>query len=860
MNKTRYRKNFLAFSCITLGIFSAYPVLAKELFNSQFLENINSNSVADFSLLSKGDVDQLPGEYLVDIYVNEQSVAKQNIKFSTRENKASYSSDSVALEPCISYEQLQAYGVRVEAFPQLLAQYGKDPVQCKPFSAFEKIIPYASSHFDFNQQRLYLSFPQASLTNLAKGTIDPSMWDEGIPALLTNYSFTGSNSTNTGSHISDKSSDSYFLSLRSGLNVGAWRLRNYSTWNSSNGNNSWRNINTYLQRYITQLKSQIIMGDTYTPGDIFDSVQIRGAQIGTDDDMLADSLKGYAPVVRGIARTNATVTIKQNGYTVYQSYVAPGPFAITDLYPTAASGDLEVEIKESDGTIQNFIQPFASVPVLRRQGQIKYAFSAGQYRNGHSSQRPFITQGSLVWGILNSLTAYGGLQVAERYRSLVLGVGQNIGDFGAYSFDITTAHSEDVTRYGNGSTGQSYRLLYSKSFANTGTDFRLLGYRYSTEGFYTFQEAVERRYQDWDFADDSRYSYHRRYRLEGTLTQQLGKDLGSIYFSANRQDFWKGQGKQTRLQVGYNNNWGPLNYGVSYSRATYPNQRETDQIFSFNGSFPLSALLPNTWATYNMVSQRHGPTTHQAGISGTLLDDNNLSYSVQESYGSKGQGNGGGASLSYRGGYGNMNFGYNYSKDSRQLNYGVEGGVLIHGDGVTLSQPINETAILVKAVGAKNTNITSYTGVKTDWRGYAVLPFAQAYRFNHVELDTRTLGDNVELQESAKRVVPSKGAISKVEFITQVGYRALITLKHRNGTVIPFGASAQLVQNNEKVVNSSIVGEGGQLFISGLPESGKLEIKWGRQAAQSCFVNYQLPVKPSSKDTVGIIQTQAVCQ
>ncbi|MBO1929852.1 fimbria/pilus outer membrane usher protein [Providencia rettgeri] len=100
--------------------------------------------------------------------------------------------------------------------------------------------------------------------------------------------------------------------------MGAWRLRNYSTWNSSNGNNSWRNINTYLQRYIVQLKSQIIMGDTYTPGDIFDSVQIRGAQIGTDDDMLADSLKGYAPVVRGIARTNATVTIKQNGYTVYQ--------------------------------------------------------------------------------------------------------------------------------------------------------------------------------------------------------------------------------------------------------------------------------------------------------------------------------------------------------------------------------------------------------------------------------------------------------------------------------------------------------------------------------------------------------------
>ncbi|MEX9906218.1 FimD/PapC C-terminal domain-containing protein [Providencia rettgeri] len=118
----------------------------------------------------------------------------------------------------------------------------------------------------------------------------------------------------------------------------------------------------------------------------------------------------------------------------------------------------------------------------------------------------------------------------------------------------------------------------------------------------------------------------------------------------------------------------------------------------------------------------------------------------------------------------------------------------------------------------------------------------------------------MELQESAKSVVPSKGAISKVEFITQVGYRALITLKHKNGTVIPFGASAQLVQNNGKAMNSSIVGDGGQLFISGLPESGKLEVKWGRQAAQSCFVNYQLPVKSANKDAIGIIQTQAVCQ
>lgn len=57
---------------------------------------------------------------------------------------------------------------------------------------------------------------------------------------------------------------------------------------------------------------------------IFDSVSFRGVQLASDDNMLPDSLKGFAPVVRGIAKSNAQVTIKQNGYTIYQTYVSPG--------------------------------------------------------------------------------------------------------------------------------------------------------------------------------------------------------------------------------------------------------------------------------------------------------------------------------------------------------------------------------------------------------------------------------------------------------------------------------------------------------------------------------------------------------
>ena len=98
---------------------------------------------------------------------------------------------------------------------------------------------------------------------------------------------------------------------------------------------------------------------------VFDSVPFRGIQLSTDDDMYPESLRGYAPTVRGIARSHAQITIRQNGYIIYQTNVAAGPFEINDLYPTGSSGDLYITIKESDGSEQHQIVPFASLPILQ---------------------------------------------------------------------------------------------------------------------------------------------------------------------------------------------------------------------------------------------------------------------------------------------------------------------------------------------------------------------------------------------------------------------------------------------------------------------------------------------------------------
>lgn len=302
------------------------------------------------------------------------------------------------------------------------------------------------------------------------------------------------------------------MSLLSGLNYGPWRLRNNGAWNYSKGDGyhsqRWNNIGTWVQRAIIPLKSELVMGDSNTGNDVFDSVGFRGARLYSSDNMYPDSLQGYAPTVRGIARTAAKLTIRQNGYVIYQSYVSPGAFAITDLNPTSSSGDLEVTVDEKDGSQQRYTVPYSTVPLLQREGRVKYDLVAGDFRSGNSQQSsPFFFQGTVIAGLPAGLTAYGGTQLADRYRAVVVGAGRNLGDWGAVSVDVTHARSQladDSTHQ-----GQSLRFLYAKSLNNYGTNFQLLGYRYSTRGFYTLDDVAYRSMEGYDYEYDSDGRRHK---------------------------------------------------------------------------------------------------------------------------------------------------------------------------------------------------------------------------------------------------------------------------------------------------------------------------------------------------------------
>jgi len=858
-HKERCRTHVLhRFRYSALAVFVALTgtARAQDWFNPAFLA-ADGGEVADLSRFENG-AGQLPGMYRVDIWVNDEFVATNTLRFDTAKPGQAAGAgtpgcteksadDDTGLVPCLTVKWLKRLGVATASVESLKTM--KDDGLCVDF---ERLFPGASAYYDFASQRLTLTFPQAVIQNSAWGYIPPEEWDEGINAGLLDYTLTG----NRGSE-----GDNYYLNLTSGLNLGAWRLRNNSAWTYSDYSTGyrqqqWQNVATYAERTVIPLKSELVLGDSSSSGEIYDSLGFRGGRLYSSDPMYPDSQQGYAPTVRGIAAGRSRVTVRQSGYVIYQNIVQSGAFEITDLTASSSSGDLEVTVKNEAGAVQTYVVPYSTVPLLQREGRLKYDVVAGRYRSGLTGKgAPLFVQVTLARGLTGGATLYGGSQVAKRYSSAVAGAGMNLGTWGAVSADATTARSELAD--GSTHSGQSVRFLYAKSLNTLGTTFQLLGYRYSTRGFYTLDEAawdVMNGYQyEWKHDNDGRgphyepVSYHnlrssKKSRLQVSVSQQI-TDIGSLNLSATRQDYWNSTGSDNWYQVGFSSDWYGINYNLAYSLSRSIGMPGTDRMLSLNVSIPFGQWLGHNMAEHDWLNSMYataqasrdqdGATRMQTGVSGTLLAGNNLSYSVSQGHSS---GSSGSLNLSWQGEAGRASGGYSYSPGEHAWNWDLSGGMVAHANGLTFSQSLGDTNVLIKAPGAKGVRVENETGVSTDWRGYAVMPYATMYRRNRVALDVKSLDMHTDLDDTVRDVVPTQGAIVRAEYPTHVGLRAMFSLTH-GGRPVPFGT----VVTEKTSGATGIADDEGEAYMTGVPLKGDLEMVWGSGDEDKCTVPYAMP-------------------
>ncbi|MFN3071820.1 fimbria/pilus outer membrane usher protein [Serratia sp. J2] len=814
-------------------------------FDPSFL-NVDDTKSVDLSRFANGS-SALPGVYKTAVYVNNQPISNIDIEFKARADKSVY--------PCLTHDLIKNIAFNYEKLPKDFLHPAGSEEQCLDL---QHKLPEAQVNFDSSEQRLDILIPQVYMLSTARGTVSPELWDSGVPAFLLGYNVNGYTSKSHGTTF-----NSLFAGVNAGLNVGAWYLRHNGSYSQmNNGPSQYSNLNTYLQRDIPQIQGRMLLGQSNTTGQLFDTLPFSGIQLASDERMLPESLRGYAPDIRGIARTNARVTVRQGGQVLYETTVTPGEFLINDLYPTGYGGDLDVTVRESDGTVQTFKVPYASVAQLLRPGSYRYSVTAGEVRSDNLREKPALYQATYQLGLTNAITGYGGLQASQNYYALQLGtaVGTPIG---AIAFDVTQArthlgNSTDIDgqhQPGNSLSGQSYQVSYSKLISETNSNLSLAAYRFSTDGYMDFMTAMQTR--DAVAQGYSPDSVSRaKNRLTATASQGLPGDWGQLYVSGSLQNYWNKDGNDKQYQMGYNNRYKSLSYGFSVNRSfSSLGTAQTNYLLSFSLPLGRNDQTHTPQLRMDLSHDSTGRYGQQATISGTAGAENQLSYGVTAMNANQGVGSSGSVNGNYRTPATALSGTYSTGKGYQSASAGMNGTVVAHSGGVTFTPYTSDTFALVEAKGAEGANVSSYPGVKVDSRGYALVPYLNPYQMNDISIDPKGTAASVELDNSSQKVAPYSGAVVKVKYNTKQGTPILVDATYQ-GEPIPFGADVFDSKGNS--VGS--VGQGGQLYARVAKDKGQLKVKWGDGSEMQCAVNYLLMPTVKGQKQAQIQQFNSVCQ
>ncbi|SEW28533.1 fimbria/pilus outer membrane usher protein [Luteibacter sp. 329MFSha] len=829
------------------------PAAPQATFNSSFLHS--SGGAVDLSRFERGNV-TLAGTYRPTVHVNGQPLpGSRSIAFR-------HVANSESAQPCFDRNMLVGFGLDTEK----LRAATEDAPATRPLGDaaicgnLGSHIPGATVDFDESEQVLRITIPQAFMRSQARGYVDPEFWEQGENVALLNY-----NANTFQVRRDGQRSTRTYVGIQAGANLGGWRLRQLGSLSIQSGRSQWQNTQMYAQHDLTAARAQLTVGESYTSGDILDSVRIRGVSLVSDPRMLPASQRGYAPVIRGVAESNAQVTIRQNGYIIHSTSVAPGAFEIDDLYPTGFGSDLEVTITEADGRTKTILVPYTSVPQMLREGGSRFGVWAGQVDETSVSETPFIAQGTFQYGLTNTTTVYAGTTASNSYWSGLLGAAVNT-PIGAFALDVTGSRAafrrEGVRR------GASTRLRYTRSIASTGTNFGVAAQRFSTRDYLGVADAARVRSLLRQGYDTTGVGGERS-RFDANIGQTIG--TGRLSLAGSLVDYWGGRSRGVNYTLAYGNSWRSINYNVSVQRSRIGDlfgrddrrggrRPGTDTTVYLSLSVPLGTAVsaPNFGVTHNRGND--GDASTQATLNGRAGDHDDVSYTLAASRSESRRrptSHSGSASVGYRGFAGTYRAGASRSSGgSTQYSLSATGAVVAHRDGITLAQELGETNAIIHAPGAAGARIESHAGARIDRYGNAVVRSLMPYQLNTLSIDPIGASHDVELESTSESVAPRAGAFVRLEYNATVADSLLILATRPDGGPLPFGASVY----DDAGQPVGVVGQASRIFARGALAGRQLTVSWGDGESEGGSCRILVPTELEGLETKGMHRSiKAAC-
>jgi len=823
-----------AAGCVWVPALHAAGVAETVEFNADFLR-----SPVDVRMFAQGNP-VAPGRYRIDLYTNGEWRGRTEVRFELSDPA------SRVARPCYDLKLLETLGLDASQIADGMRQRLAGGAMC---ADLEQILPQANAIYDSGAQRLDVAAPQVILARSARGYVSPELWDEGVTAATLQYDYNAYRSESS----SYQSYTSQYLGLRGGLNVGPWRFRYRSTatWTSQD-KFRYQNSAIYAERALAGWRSKLTIGEASTNGQVFDSLGFRGVQLASDDRMYADSQRGFAPIVRGIANSNARVRVSQRGTQIYETTVPPGPFAIDDIYPNGSGGDLLVTVTEANGSEHSFTVTYASTAELLRPGMTRYSLTVGEYRSSQISEHPAMAMGTWRHGFSNMLTGYGGGIAARGYGAVAGGLAFNT-DIGALAADVTQSRTDDTA--GRTYNGQSLRLTYAKILPVLETNVTLASYRYSSSGYFDPADAFLMRSRSWHGGNAIE---RRRSRFLVNATQALPEGYGSFAVSASTQNYWARGGSDTEYILSYNNQFGRVSMGASAARSRNLMTGEWDNQIMLTLSMPLGGGGRTPQLTTAYMRNRDTQSL-QTSVAGSAGSDNQYRYNayaaVNDRYRSGGgRSSTGGVSGAWAAPYATVGASASAGAGYQQYGANVSGGIVAYGGGVALTPFLGETIGIVEADQAQGARVANYAGVRVDGDGLAVVPYLNPYRRNAVEIDPKGISTDVQLDSTSQHVAPTDGAVALLKFETETGYSILLSGRLSDGEPLPFAAGVYDAEGR----NIGYVAQGGQAILRASTLAGTMLVKWGEGPRQQCSIDYAFDSN-TAVDALGYRPLEARC-
>ena len=787
-----------------ISVGSGASVAADIQFNTDILD-LNDRTNIDLSQFSRSGF-ILPGIYPMSVEINAQGVSEQRVAFYPPDD------DPKGSEACLSPDLVALLGLKEDKIVGLTWWRGGE---CLNIGS----LPGMETRGDLSTSTLYIAVPQAYLQYTAKNWDPPSRWDEGVPGLLIDYNLTAQSIHDKRDSARNDISGNGSI----GANLGAWRLR--ADWQgrvdddevNSNQSMEWNRF--YAYRALPSLQARLTLGENYLYSDLFDSFRFTGASLQSDDSQLPPNLRGYAPEVIGVAKTNAKVIISQQGRVLYNALVAAGPFRIQDLNE-AVTGSLDVRVEEQDGSIHTFKVESANVPYLTRPGTVRYKLATGRPSRLRSAEGGNVFgTGEFSWGVSNGWSLYGGGITDNNYRALSLGVGRDLLAFGAVSLDATRAramlHEQTLS-------GTSYRLSYSKNFAEYDSQVTFAGYRFAEKDYLSMSEYLDaRNYTGPVGSSKSLYTV--------TFNKQF-RDTGlSVYLNYSNQSYWdRPESERWNLSVARYFNLGTIK-NMSLSLNLFRTQ-EKDQSSSDGMYLSLSLPLGRSGTLSNSINRTQNTNSYSTRFSDRLDERNTYQLGASDT-----SVNG---YLSHSGDRADVDISASMEQDNHSsLSLSVRGGGTLTANGGALHRGGNMggTRLMVDTGGVPDVPIRGYgSPTRSNSYGKAVISDVNSYHRTAASVDLESLPANVEATQSVTELTLTEGAIGYRTLDVISGEKAMALLQLPDGSVPPFGAMVK----NSKQQDTGIVNDAGSVYLSGIQPGDQMTVSWG--GSERCTI--ALPV------------------